>query len=139
MSRSRLRLLLGLLVMAVAWVAVFYPAEAGALIGRHASTASEKINLRASPGGTMLGLGAVLAFSRWETKGQLILQIVMWMMIGFGVPRMIGFILDGSPDTLQWVWMVSEVVIAGACAWALRRKISPRAARRRPENPADRV
>ncbi|MBL4683402.1 MAG: DUF4345 family protein [Nannocystaceae bacterium] len=107
---------------AVACVAVFYPTEAGALIGRHATTAPEKINLRASPGGTMLGLGAALAFSRWQTKAQLIAHVVMWMMIGFAVARMIGFILDGSPDTLQWFWMTAEVVIAAGCGWYLRTR-----------------
>lgn len=54
----------------------------------------------------------------------------MWVMAGVGLARVIGFVLDGPPDTRQLIWIGAEVVIVIACVFGLRA-IATAAARRR--------
>jgi Domain of unknown function (DUF4345) len=118
---SKPRLVLAVVVIAAAIAAILSPAQVGEALGRVATTPSEAINLRASWGGTLLGIGAAIGWARTETRGRLVLSLLMWIMVGIGSARALGFVLDGSPDRLQWVWLAAEIVIAVVCAWLLRR------------------
>ena len=111
--------------MGVAVAAILSPVAVGEALGRSASTSSEMINLRASWGGTLLGLGAAIGLARTETRGRLLLSVLLWVIAGIVVARAVGFVLDGSPDGLQWVWLIAEIAIVAVCAWLLCR---PRAA-----------
>jgi hypothetical protein len=44
-------------------------------------------------------------------------------MVGIGAARVVGFALDGRPDTAQWVWIVAEVLFTAACGVALARGV----------------
>lgn len=116
--------LLAFVVIAAAIVAIASPVEVGRALGRTATTSSEMINLRASWGGALLGIGTAIGWARTETRGRLAVSLVMWLMIGIGLARAIGFVLDGDPDRLQWLWLAAEIAIAGACAWWLRRPVT---------------
>ena len=117
----RLRHWLALVVIAVALVAIASPAEVGELLGRPAKSSSETINLRATWGGALLGVGLAIGWARHETRARRIVSWVMWLMVGIGLARAVGFVLDGDPDRLQWIWIVAEVLIASGCAgWLLR-------------------
>lgn len=116
------RLVLALVVIAAAVAAILSPVAVGEALGRPAATTpSEMINLRASWGGALLGVGAAIGWARTETRARLVVSLVLWMMVGIGLARVVGLLLDGSPDRLQWLWLGAEVVIAAGCAWWLRR------------------
>jgi hypothetical protein len=115
------RVVLAVVVIAAAIVAIAAPVEVGRALGRTASSSSEMINLRASWGGALLGIGAAIGWARTETRGRLVVSLLMWLMVGIGLARAVGFVLDGSPDRLQWLWLAAEIVIASVCAWWLRR------------------
>jgi len=115
---------LAFVVIAAAIVAIASPVEVGRALSRTATTSSEMINLRASWGGALLGIGAAIGWARTETRTRLAVSLVMWLMVGIGLARAVGFVLDGDPDRLQWLWLGAEIVIAAACAWWLRRPIA---------------
>ncbi len=110
-------------MVAVAVVAIASPAEVGELLGRPAaSTSSEMINLRASWGGALLGVGLAMALLSTRSSTDVVISLLLWAMVGIGVARAIGFVVDGSPDGWQWVWLGAEIAIAAGCAWWLRRR-----------------
>lgn len=86
------------------------------------ATPSDVINLRASYGGTLIGIGAFVAWlpalKPWSVT---VLGLLGWAMAGIGLARIVGFLVDGSPDTRQWIWISAEVVLAAGCAFAIRR------------------
>jgi hypothetical protein len=121
---SKLRIALAIVVGVIAVVAIFSPAAVGESLGRVATTNPEKINLRASWGGTLLGIGVAIGLAETAARGRLVVSTLMWIMAGIGIARAIGFVLDGGPDALQWVWLVAEIVIFAVCAWLLRRPVA---------------
>lgn len=118
----KLTLPLGIAIAAIgAYLAVF-PLVTADLLDRPHAEPTQLINLRASFGGTLLGLGLFLAWwpavKPWRRT---LLGLLMWAMAGIGAARLLGFVLDGSPDGRQWIWLVAEVLIVATCAVLLRR------------------
>ena len=37
--------------------------------------------------------------------------LLVWLMAGVGVARLVGFALDGQPDSTQWSYLVAEVAM----------------------------
>lgn len=114
------RLLLGLALVVAGGVLVFSPLAVARVLGRPQETSSQRINLRATWGGTVLGLGALVAglpaLQPWRRAG---LAALLCSMVGIGLARLVGFALDGRPDRLQWVWLVAEAVLAALAAAGL--------------------
>jgi hypothetical protein len=87
------------------------------LLSKPHETSSQMINLRASWGGAVLGIGAFLAWlPAVKPVSRALIGLLMWSMAGVGVARTLGFVLDGSPDTRQFIWISAEaaIVVAGA-------------------------
>jgi hypothetical protein len=40
-------------------------------------------------------------------------------MAGIGLARLVGFALDGDPDTRQYIWISAEAAIVAVCAIVL--------------------
>jgi hypothetical protein len=116
-----LRVGIGLAMVAAGVVMAFSPIAVGDALGQPHDKPTQMINLRASWGGTVLGLGAFVAWlpalRPWQRT---IIGLLMWAMVGIGAARLLGFALDGHPDTRQWIWITAEVVIVVACALRLR-------------------
>ena len=103
---------------------MFSPRAVAATLGRPYETVSQQINMRASWGGTVLGLGLFALWSApWRPPGAAALRLVACLMVGIGAARLVGFVLDGRPDTAQWVCMFAEVLIAAACGVSLARGV----------------
>lgn len=117
-----MRLVVGLLLAAFGLVLVFSPLRVAEVLHRPPTSQPAMINLRASWGGAVLGLGAFLAWlPALRPWSRTLLGLLGWAMAGVGLARAIGFVLDGGPDGRQWVWLVAEAVIAASCAIVLRR------------------
>jgi hypothetical protein len=116
------QLLAGVAIAALGAVLVIAPGLVRDLLGRAPATPSDWINLRATFGGTLLGVGAFVAWlparRPWLRAG---LGLLGWGMAGVGVARLVGFALDGSPDSRQYVWLIAEIVLVAASVFALRR------------------
>ncbi len=126
MKTTTAQIAIGLAIAVLGGYLALVPEVTRGLLGRAPATSSDWINLRASFGGTLLGLGAFLVW--WPGPRpwlRSLLGLVMWEMAGIGVARLVGFAVDGDPDGRQVVWIVAEVVIFAACAVALRRRRRP--------------
>lgn len=114
---------IGLAVVAAGTYLAFSPVLVADALGKPHATATHMINLRASWGGTLAGIGAFIAWMPglspwWRT----LVGLLMWGMAGIGAARLLGFAIDGSPDTRQYIWITAELAIVIGCAVGLRRK-----------------
>jgi drug/metabolite transporter (DMT)-like permease len=128
---NNLRVLSGALLLLAGIALVFVPDQVGEALQRPATTAGDAINLRASWGGTLAGIGAfVLARPSLRPWRETVATLVLCSMAAVGLARAIGFVLDGDPDTRQWVWLVAEVALVAVSAAYLRRRRSARTEKR---------
>jgi uncharacterized protein YjeT (DUF2065 family) len=111
----------GLLVIAGFYLALS-PRLVAAWLDKVPATPSDVISLRASYGGTLIGIGAFVAWlPRLKPWSITVLGLLGWAMAGIGSARVVGFVVDGSADTRQWIWISAEVVLAVGCAFAIKR------------------
>ena len=93
------------------------------ILGRPHDTAVRMINLRASFGGTATGIGAFIAWlPALRPYLRTVIGLVGWTMAGIGAARLVGFALDGYPDTRQYVWITAEIALVIGAAVALRAR-----------------
>ena len=122
MINRKVTLLLGLAIAVFGAYLSVFPLVTAEALGRPYGEPTQLINLRASFGGTLLGLGAFIAWwpavKPWKRT---ILGLLLWAMAGVGVARLLGFVLDGSPDGRQWIWLTAEALIVATCTVLLRR------------------
>jgi hypothetical protein len=117
----RARFLIGLALAAFGVVMIFSPLEVADVLGRPPASKPALINLRASWGGAVLGLGAFLAWlPALRPWSRTLIGLLGWTMAGVGAARLVGFVVDGGPDGRQWVWLIAEVLIAASCAFMVR-------------------
>ena len=117
-----MQIVIGLVLVAFGGYLALNPRVLAEALGVPATTSTQLINLRASYGGTLMGLGAFVAW--WPAPKpwlRTVLGLMMWAMAGIGLARLVGFALDGSPDGRQAPWIVAEVVLVIGCALGLRR------------------
>ena len=118
----RARFVLGLALAAFGLLLVFSPLEVAEVLNRPPGSKPAMINLRATWGGTVLGLGLFLAWlPALRPWGRTLIGFVGWVMAGVGFARLCGFVLDGGPDGKQWTWLIAEILIAIASAIVIRR------------------
>jgi hypothetical protein len=123
MSRRTVQIVAGIVLVGLGGYLVLAPEVVRDLLGRKPLTSSDWINLRATFGGTLVGLGAFLAW--WPAPRpwtRTFIGLLMWSMAGIGVARAIGFVLDGNPDSRQYIWIIAEAVIVVVGAVLLRRR-----------------
>jgi len=117
------RRVLGLVIVAVGAYLVANPRVVADALALPHDKPTQWINLRASWGGALLGLGAFVAWlpalRPWLRS---VLGLLGWAMAGIGLARLVGFVVDGSPDTRQYIWITAEVLIAASCAVIIRRR-----------------
>lgn len=121
--KNTLLILSSLIFTAYGIAFVAFPALASQLItGGVPSTTSGLIDMRATYGGMSLAIGAWLAVaaykSEWVTAG---LLSVLFIMIGMAASRLIGIVVDGSPNPTMWIYLGVEIVAACALLLALRK------------------
>ena len=119
-----MRRILGVVVIAIAAYLIAQPLVVANALGLPHETSTQWINLRASWGGTLAGLGAFVAWlpAPRPPWGRLAIALVAWAMAGIGIARLVGFAVDGGPDTRQYIWISAEALLAIGGLVALRRK-----------------
>jgi hypothetical protein len=119
----KLRWVCGALLLIAGVALISSPEWVRTTFQRPAATVGERINLRATFGGVVLGLGAfTLHCGALRPRGVVLAKLLLWVMAGVGAARVVGFVLDGSPDTAQVVWIVAEVLLVAASAGYLVRR-----------------
>jgi len=117
------RIVVGLALVAAAIYLVLSPVVVADALDKPHDTPTRMINLRASWGGTLAGIGAFVAWlPRLRPWWRSAVGLVMWAMAGIGAARLVGFALDGSPDTRQYIWITAEIAIVIGCGAALHFK-----------------
>lgn len=115
------RRVIGFVIVAAGAYLALQPLVIADAFGLPHAESTQLINLRASWGGTLMGLGAFVAWlpavKPWLRS---VLGLLLWAMAGIGVARVIGFALDGNPDTRQFIWLGAEAVIVVGCALGIR-------------------
>ena len=125
------RIVIGLVLAGFGLVMIFSPLAVADVVHRPPTSQPAMINLRASWGGTVLGLGGFIAWlPALRPWARTVLGLLGWMMAGVGAARAVGFLVDGGPDGRQWIWLVAEIAIAATCAVMLRGRPGPSARRR---------
>lgn len=116
------KLALGLVLVVLGIALALKPAWIIEARGVLPKTSSDVINVRASFGGTLIGLGAFVAWlPALRPWLRTILGLLGWAMAGIGAARLLGFALDGNPDYRQAIWIVAEVALVIGCAYGIRR------------------
>jgi hypothetical protein len=119
---NAVRVAAGSLLAALGVVLVFIPLRVAAWLNRPHGTVGELINLRATWGGFVLGIGLFIAVrGAWKPWSVTVVTFLLCIMAAVGAARTVGFFLDGKPDTMQWIWWTAEVVIAAVCVVLLWR------------------
>ncbi len=121
MTRQHAQFAFGFAMLLVGAYVTMTPLDTAVALGKPHETSTQLINLRASWGGPLLGLGAFVAWlpapKPWPRT---VLGLLGWAMVGIGAARTVGFVLDGRPDGRQWLWLTLEIVFALGCAVGLR-------------------
>jgi hypothetical protein len=102
---------------------VFAPALLSELVtGSVPDTTSGMIDMRATYGGALIAIGALLGLlgsnPLWLKPG---LLGVVFAMLGMASGRTYGILVDGSPNLMMWVFLALELVVAVAAIGALKR------------------
>ena len=94
---------------------------AEATLGAAPATGAALIDARATYGGMMMAVGVILA---WTANNALLIPlglrcvaILMGLMAGF---RLLGILLDGSPNLMMWIYLGAEAVSLVLALMALR-------------------
>ena len=96
------RRVLGVAMLAAGIVLALSPIAVADALGLPRDTSTRMINLRASWGGTLTGLGAFVAWlPAVRPWSRALVGLVGWTMAGIGAARLVGFSVDGSPDARQ--------------------------------------
>ncbi len=95
---------------------------ANTITGSVPDSASAVIDLRATYGGLALGL----AFVFWQCAKNdhnvaLGVKTVLVLMGALASIRLLGIVLDGSPNIFIWLLFVAEVVMASVAWWVLKK------------------
>ena len=116
------KLAFGLVLVAMGIVLALNPSWIIDARGVLPKTESDVINVRASYGGTLIGIGAFVAWvpalKPWLRS---VLGLLGWAMAGIAAARLLGFALDGNPDRRQAIWIIAEVLLVIGCAYGIRR------------------
>jgi len=116
------KLALGLVLVVAGVALALSPAWIAERVGKIPKTESDVINLRASYGGTLIGLGAFVAWvPSLRPWLRTMLGLLGWAMAGIGLARLLGFALDGNPDGRQAIWIIAEVLLVIGCAFGVKK------------------
>ncbi len=91
---------------------LFFPVEVLRLVTEGSvSSSSGVIDIRATYGGMSLGLAIILfILASKQSTIRLGLISVLTIMSGMAIGRSIGIYLDGSPNTMMYIYLIIEII-----------------------------
>lgn len=105
-------------------LAVFGPGITGESSGLNPSL-SGITEIRATYGGFHLGFVAFLIWCWFSAERyQYALLAIALMMGGAGIVRVVGLLVDGMPTTINYIAIATEILVASAAIWFLRKQDS---------------
>jgi hypothetical protein len=114
-------MIIGIAIVLAGAALALSPVVVADTLGLPHDTPTRMINLRASWGGTPAGLGAFVAWlPAIRPIARTVIGLVGWAMAGIGSARLVGFAIDGSPDTRQYIWITAEIALAIGAAIGVR-------------------
>ena len=98
------------------------------VVGEVPVASSAWIDMRATYGGLSLGVGVLLWLlaQNQETLRAGVVGVVL-LMVGMASGRMVGIVVDGSPNGYMVVYLLLEIITAVLGLWAWRRLPAVRA------------
>jgi len=115
-------LLTAAIFCAYGFIFVFFPVEALLFVVEGSvSTSSGVIDIRATYGGMSVGIGIVL-YLLATTHGTLRIGLisVCLLMLGMAAGRIIGMVLDGSPNMYMYIYLALELSVSSLAVLLLR-------------------
>jgi len=115
-------LLTAAIFCAYGFIFVLFPVEALLfVVGGSVSTSSGVIDIRATYGGMSVGIGIVL-YLLATTYGTLRIGLisVCLLMLGMAAGRIIGMVLDGSPNMYMYIYLALELSVSSLAVLLLR-------------------
>jgi len=107
-------------------IGFFEPVSAVANMGINIDNNHAKIEVRATYGGLLVGLGLLFAYSaNSDSSVPFGLVAIICIMATVGLSRLYGIMVDGENETIQWDFLIMELV--GAVIAALILFIHPNA------------
>jgi hypothetical protein len=119
-GRLLIRVEAGLFLAFGAGFVVAPVALADLLTGSHPSSTSGVIDLRATYGGLALGLALTWIMLDRARQTRLALLSAGVALTCVAVGRVVGMIVDGSPNGVMWALLASEIIFAALSFRALR-------------------
>ena len=115
------QIIVGVVIVAAGAYLAWSPLLVADWLGKPHDTPTRMINLRASWGGTLAGIGAFVAWlpALAPPWWRVVVGLLLFTMAGIAAARLLGFAIDGSPDTRQYIWIVAEVALVIGCTFAL--------------------
>lgn len=97
----------------------FFPAEMATLVtGDGPDTASGIIDLRATYGGMSISVGVIiLILAAHGDNLSLALLVTAIVLLAMAAGRVLGIILDGSPNAIMYVYLAAELAVSGIALW----------------------
>jgi hypothetical protein len=97
----------------------FFPVAMAALVtGDSPNTASGIIDLRATYGGMSCAIGVVILIAAAHEELQIALLITAIVLLAMAAGRVLGMFLDGSPNTIMYIYLAAEIVVSGLALWS---------------------
>ena len=91
------------------------------ITGATPGTTSALIDLRATYGGMALGIGIFWGYCAPQGTLRIGLISSLLVLVGVALGRLVGMVVDGSPNTFMFVLLAAELLFIGLIALALRR------------------
>ncbi|MEM7099003.1 MAG: DUF4345 family protein [Pseudomonadota bacterium] len=82
--------------------------------------ASAQVDFRATYGGMTLAVGLTILFLYRIGQARASLVVVILVLLAMAVTRTIGFVLEGSTNTLMYVYLILELAGSGLAFLALK-------------------
>jgi hypothetical protein len=92
------------------------------------ATTGGLIDMRATYGGMAFGFGAFLARCAWDqraVKHGIVASVLV--MFGLALGRVLGIVVDRSPNTMMFVLLLAEVLFGVLLMWALAKASNSKA------------
>ena len=89
------------------------------------ASTSGMIDMRATYGGLALGFGLLLAYSTRKSND---LRLGLWAVIlavgGMAFGRIVGIFVDGSPNTMMYIYLALEILVVAIGLFLARKHFS---------------